>query len=469
MPFSRNQSFWNRIIAHFINYTKKPGSWFLLALVLTIGFYTFFSVSYQFDNDTARSESQLSRLYTILVLNRSADTFGQNTYLVFSNGNFWQAYSDKGFLEVGRSYRINGRKQRFSLIDENKFQSYILSLGVSGRLKIDQVQAKNLNCDLICSMIENRQWIHSQVLNTYANNSCHDFYTWNLILDANQNLCRDNYALSMGLVMGGSDYFSDSFRQSFKTLGLSHLVAFSGFQVVLITGWLEYWLVKLRLEPKLRLVFIVIVCILIIWLIGALPPVIRSVTSMITNQSALILVGRRLSALRGLIYSAIIMLAFNPLYALNISFQLSFLATLAIITVSEGGEQEVIQKTTLLAKPFHVIRETAIQSLAAFAFTYPVISTINNHNSPISILTNALIVPIINLLTLMNVLSLIPFLGDAFAFATTLLQFILIKFINLAGHTVIEKSQNLSGEWNIFPIIVILLLILLNNWRAKKR
>ncbi|NJK70943.1 MAG: hypothetical protein HC932_01615 [Thermales bacterium] len=143
------------------------------------------------------------------------------------------------------------------------------------------------------------------------------------------------------------------------------MVAVSGFQVVLLTSFLERILFKLSLPKYLRILLSVFSMLLLILLVGPQPPVLRSVMTLLIIYLALSL-GRSVEYIRALIYSAIVLLFINPYYIYSISFQLSFLASFAL----GSNIFDQVDPTKFLIKFFKNLSSNILIFFVYFANSY---------------------------------------------------------------------------------------------------
>ncbi len=108
-------------------------------------------------------------------------------------------------------------------------------------------------------------------------------------------------------------------------MGLSHVLAASGFHVALLLG-IIFWITR-SLSPKKKLIIGIIILILYVGLTGIQPSILRASlmgTAILISQ----VLERKTNALGTLLLSAFLLLLFNPLWIWDLGFQLSFLATL---------------------------------------------------------------------------------------------------------------------------------------------
>jgi competence protein ComEC len=167
------------------------------------------------------------------------------------------------------------------------------------------------------------------------------------------------------------------------------------------------------------------------------------------------MIGRKVPQNKILIYSGLILLWFNPFLIFSISFQLSYLATFALInsfsiplfTNKKDLKFDQIENsnTPMIGeeKLFEWSNSTSgyvIANLSIFLYTLPIIVMLNGYVSVWSILINMILIPIIPLISLLNIFALIPFVGS---------------FINIFP-LIMELSQFNPTEISIYYLILLI-------------
>ncbi len=126
-------------------------------------------------------------------------------------------------------------------------------------------------------------------------------------------------------VLGGSISLPEDIRHSIKVMGISHIIAVSGFHIALLLGILSA-LIKFN-KSMINTSILLFILVLYATLVGWQPSVTRSLL-----MSTILLLGktvlhRQVSLVRSLMASAVIMVVFEPLVVLSIGWQLSVFAT----------------------------------------------------------------------------------------------------------------------------------------------
>jgi len=391
-------------------------------LLLTLILLSLLLCWWKFDT-YSKIDLETNKIAEFRVLEESTrpDPFHRLFYYVWLEGGIWQLESPKK-LVVGQEYLAVVRLIYFDFSPgTNKFDQSKLALGLLGKLKVIQFLAKNTNCDLVCQFLQAIKSIRNYTSEVYYQASCRDYLVLVDIFAVRTN-CQDVFALSYGLVLGGTEKFSQSVYTQIRTLGLTHLVAVSGFQVVLVVSILEFLSLKIKLARKTRLLLSVLGVVLLIVLAGPQPPVLRSSVSVLLSMIVLVFLGRKLSSWRALVYSGLILLWINPLYLASPSFQLSFLASLGLILANQSNSE-------LSHQWLQNLKDLLASCVATFVMTLPVIVGLSGKVNLLAIVTNVLVLPIIPVVSVLNVLGLVPWVGQLFLILAILLQSILLTLI----------------------------------------
>ena len=150
-----------------------------------------------------------------------------------------------------------------------------------------------------------------------------------LIMRVERWLPGDEGTLAAGMLWGGSGSLSRQTKEAYRRVGLLHIVAASGYNVTLVSGWvLSASLIWLSRRWALGITIVGVVIYMLI--AGWQPSIIRAGIMSILAMAGLIL-GRERDAKWLLVLTGVIMLATNPTLISDIGFQLSFAATWGIL------------------------------------------------------------------------------------------------------------------------------------------
>ncbi len=271
-------------------------------------------------------------------------------------------------------------------------------------------------------------------------------------------------ALLGGLILGAKNSLGQELQDNFRRAGVSHIVALSGYNVTIIAFGI---MAVLSFLPKVfSLSFGILGIFLFALMTGGGATVVRA-----SIMSILVLLSksshRKYNMKHALILAGFIMLMHNPkVLVFDISFQLSFLATLALIFVCPIIET----KMTFITKRFQ-IKELIVATIATQIFVLPFIIYKMGLVSVYALFTNLLILPVIPLIMFLGfvvfALALVsPLIAWPVALFCSLLLTYMLNIIYFFSHLPLS-----SFTINFFPktlmvisyIIIILGLFLLKN------
>ncbi|GEM_PF-6967371 len=205
-----------------------------------------------------------------------------------------------------------------------------------------------------------------------------------------------NLPIISALTVGHKGALTPSQRDEFAHAGIAHVLALSGLHIGFIWLLIQCLLYPLRFHSSLRYLKWMLATTLL-WLFallaGLAPSVIRAVL-MCTLMELSLLCHRKALSLNTISLSALIMLAYNPLYLFNVGFQLSFLAVLSIIAIVPSTYQR-FHPSNIFSK---WIFATIMVSIAAQIGTAPLVMHYFHYFSLHFLLANlftALLVPLI--------------------------------------------------------------------------
>lgn len=193
-------------------------------------------------------------------------------------------------------------------------------------------------------------------------------------------------SLLNGILFGVKATMPGGFYQALVTTGTLHVIALSGMNISILVNLIAR--LTMFLGRKYSSLVSIGLIVIFVWFVGASPSVVRAA---IMGSLTLIAVyfGRQSWGLLSLFLTAGIMLLVKFSLASDLSFQLSFLATLGIIMANRMFVRK--PKKTLLSEVKNIFKQNLMLTLSAQLFTLPVI-LINFHRlSLIAPLTNLLV------------------------------------------------------------------------------
>lgn len=214
----------------------------------------------------------------------------------------------------------------------------------------------------------------------------------------NSNISEPESLLMGGLILGEKASFSDDLRTSFINTGTIHIVALSGYNVTIVAEWI----MKLfsYFPRNFGIGMGIFVIILFVLMTGASSTAIRA-----GIMAILVLVaratGRNYDVARALTLAGVFMILYNPFTLIyDVSFQLSFIATVAVIFYTPKIEKYF----SWVPKTFQ-LRDIVSVTSAAYIFVTPFILYKMGNLSLVALPANILILPFIPITMLFGFLT----------------------------------------------------------------
>lgn len=238
-------------------------------------------------------------------------------------------------------------------------------------------------------------------------------------------------ALNLAILTGNTDSLAPETIENFRQSGLSHLVAVSGFNLTILCSLLNQ--IRAPVPPTWRRAWRWLLATLLTVLFGASASVLRA-EAMLSVALLAKQLGRPIANWRLLLYSlTLLSLIDKQIPWQNISFQLSFLATVGLISFNQR-----------LLKIFEswppIIGLGLTSTLAASSLTLPYGLVMFGRASPYFWLTNLLAVPLAEFVTVFSALYLavawlrLSYIQSWLGTALTAANLCLIKISQLTQH-----------------------------------
>jgi competence protein ComEC len=266
------------------------------------------------------------------------------------------------------------------------------------------------------------------------------------IENINKVISEPQSSLLSGILLGSKSSIDEKTSETFRIAGLSHLIALSGYNITIVS---EAIIKMFSFLPRnYGLSFGVFGVILFVLMSGSSSTAVRagimSLIIILANVTR-----RKYQVTRALIFAGLLMIIINPkVLVFDISFQLSFLATVAIIYVSP-----------ILKEKFHFVterfklREMVSSTISAQILVLPLILFKMGLLSIVSLPVNVLVLTFIPTVMLFGFLTgLFGFVSVVFSIPFAWVTWFLLSYI-------IKVSEFFAGlpfshtEINFFPVI----------------
>lgn len=200
-------------------------------------------------------------------------------------------------------------------------------------------------------------------------------------------------SLATGILLGARSALPQDLRDNMNETGTSHLTAVSGQNVALVAAFviaMLTWAIGRRPAAWAALAALIAYALLV----GGQPSVVRAAI-MGAIYVASIIAGRQNSAWYTLLLAAAIMTAIDPQSVHDVSFQLSFAASLGLVTLAGPLRDAITSRipAASTAKPLSALAETTTVTLSAIAFTLPIMAINFDRISVVAPIANLFAVP----------------------------------------------------------------------------
>jgi len=252
------------------------------------------------------------------------------------------------------------------------------------------------------------------------------------------------------MVLGQRAAASDQINQAFLRAGATHYLAVSGFNVSLLAG-ATWWVVRRLLRRSRLSAALATVVVILLFALVAEPnaPVLRAAVAGLL--AALATLGRRpFCALNWLAFSALCVLAYNPLELFRAAFQLSFVQVLALFTVVPWAYRAAFRRRTqdepsrevqtvwkfVGRYMWHAVLALALVSAVAWLVALPLMLLHFRYFAPWGALGSFLLSLPVALLTVQSFVTmlanlLVPALGSWLAVALAFAAEVLLRVVDL--------------------------------------
>jgi len=239
----------------------------------------------------------------------------------------------------------------------------------------------------------------------------------------NSSLSEPHSSLLNGMLFG--ERLPKDLKEDFIKVGISHLTALSGFNVLIIATFLFSVFNYLLVDRVIAFYFSLIFITLFVLMTGASASVVRA-GIMVAVFLLARKIGRPFSVLPSLVLALVVMVIFDPkILIFDIGFQLSFLATLGLIYLYPVFEEKLKNWGNFLS-----LREYFSASLSAQIFLLPVIIYSFGSLSLLSPVVNILILPTVPAIMFLGFLSgFVGFLSGLMANLVSMVNYLFLEYI----------------------------------------
>ncbi len=236
--------------------------------------------------------------------------------------------------------------------------------------------------------------------------------------------------LAEGLLLGVKRALGETYEEAFRETGIMHIVVLSGYNIMLVVSFFMYVLAYV-LPYRARLITGMLGIAGFALLVGLSATVVRA-----SVMASLLLLmkfgGMTHHILRALFVAGVAMLFLNPLLLLyDVGFQLSFLATFALIVLAPYVEQWFQWVPNLVGT-----REFLVATVTTQIFVTPLIMYHIGEVSLIAVVVNVLVLPMVAVAMLLTfVTGVLAFVSQTLAIPVAYAAYVSLSYILVIATT----------------------------------
>jgi competence protein ComEC len=225
-----------------------------------------------------------------------------------------------------------------------------------------------------------------------------------------------------GLILGEKAAFSAELRQQFIDTGTIHIVALSGYNVTIVAEW--FMKLFKFLSPSAGISMGIVLIWLFVLMTGLGSTAVRA-GIMATLALIARATGRNYDVARALLLAGILMILINPFVLVyDVSFQLSFIATVAVIFLAPR-----IEKYFQWVTDKFELRDIVSVTCAAYVFVLPFVLYKMGNLSFVALPANILILPFIPFTMLLGFITgFVGLLWHVFAVPVGFISFLFLHY-----------------------------------------
>jgi len=356
-----------------------------------------------------------------------------------------EKYSD---YQYGDKIKIEGFLKSPPQFEDFNYKNYLLKDGIFAVIYWPEIEILQKN---------QGNFLYSQILSLKEK----------LRKSVYQNLSPPQSTILIGIILGDKGQMSQEWKENLNITGLSHITAISGMNITILASILTVLAISLGFSRSQAFYFILVFLIIFLFLIGLQPSAVRAAIMAILFLLAQKM-GRLASSLRTIVFAAALMLFQNPfLLKLDVGFQLSFLAILGIIYLTEP-----LQDFLKFLPEFKIfpLKPIVAMTLAAQIFTLPILLYNFGTFSKISLLTNILVLPVVSYIMIFGFLLIVigiisQSLAWIFSFPCYFLLTYLTKTIEFFAKPWAANQIKISWPWLFISYLIIAFVV----WRLENR
>ena len=289
----------------------------------------------------------------------------------------------------------------------------------------------------------------------------------------------DTAGLVIAVLFGDKSFISDEVYSLFRSSGVAHIMAVSGLHLSIWVLFVMRAVGFSGLDERKAAVFLLIFTALIMAFADFSGSILRAGLMMLLyllGKAA----GKQTDPLESLGFAAVVILLLNPYASFNLSFLLSFSATLAIIVFALALSGTILDKLRPKLKGRFVgfaaeaVIDCVLISFCVSLFSLPIAAMSFGYVSVVSVVTNLMLLPVITLFVLLSGLFVIfcavPVLGGILGAAVSAgakYFFFTVRLFGSSERSIYRFRSDTVWLW--LTITVILFILLYAAIKKKKK
>ncbi|NLY78058.1 MAG: DNA internalization-related competence protein ComEC/Rec2 [Tissierellia bacterium] len=209
----------------------------------------------------------------------------------------------------------------------------------------------------------------------------------------------DSRSIMKSILLGSYRYLEEEQVQTFRDLGLAHIIAVSGLHIGILTSLLIYLFAYMGIKREVNIA----ISIALIWAYGYIigfPVSVVRANIMYTVLFSSQLLKKPYDSINSLFFALLLLMFINPFWIFHVGFQLSYVATFSVVYF-----------TPKISMIFGLPRTGLFSSLASIVAAQigilPLLAYYFNRLPMVGIVANLILVPLFNICLVMTIL-LIP-------------------------------------------------------------
>lgn len=278
--------------------------------------------------------------------------------------------------------------------------------------------------------------------------------------------------VASALVLGYKNNIDAQLKSAYSSAGAMHILAVSGLHVgiiFMVFNYLFQFLEKIKYGYVIKAIIILLLMWAYAFITGLSPSVLRAST-MFSFVILAKVIKRNSNFFNTLAASAFVLLIYNPLYIMDVGFQLSYIAVIGIVIIQPWLSKFYVPKNKVTT----YLWDLTTVSVAAQIATFP-LGLYYFHQFPnYFFISNLVVIPFAVIILYLGlslfVVSFIPYIGEFTAFLLNKSIWLLNTIINTINELPYSVSENVrfTFEHTILIYLVIVFLIALLVTRKLK-